>query len=201
MPGIPFNPDQPSVEPVREAVLNRLRHDKNWSQFDNTGSGFDPYVEYVGDERRGRRLFLLYSREVIWQLMSEGVLAPGSNSSNLDHPSSGSPTTVAISSMQRRDTRMIPPDILLLLIAEFPSRIRRCSPIWPKVQPPSDEAAPSPQWSCSASPQNAYSTSSANLFSLRPHGRAGKGGVCCATPAVRNEAEARLGPREVPRTS
>lgn len=86
MPGIPFNPDQPSVEPVREAVLNRLRHDKNWSQFDNTGSGFDPYVEYVGDERRGRRLFLLYSREVIWQLMSEGVLAPGSNSSNLDLP-------------------------------------------------------------------------------------------------------------------
>jgi hypothetical protein len=86
MPGIPFDPTSPSVPDVRRIVLERLRRDSTWKTLDNDGLGFDPYVEYKGDVQRGRAAVVLYAREVFWQLVCEGVLSPGMNSSNLDLP-------------------------------------------------------------------------------------------------------------------
>lgn len=88
---IPFDPTNPSVEAARRIVLTRLRHDPQWHTLDNSGEGFDSYVEYEGTANRG--VLNLYAREVFWQFVVEGILAPGWNSSNLELPGSESPAT------------------------------------------------------------------------------------------------------------
>lgn len=82
----PFDPTNPSIEAVRQIVFERLRADSGWSQLDPSGSGFDPYTEYEGDAARGRPILNLYAREVFWQLVCEGIVTPGLNSSNLNLP-------------------------------------------------------------------------------------------------------------------
>lgn len=87
---IPFDARQPDPVAVRQIVVERLKRDKAWSQLDPSGDGFAPYVEYSGNndaERIGARhalVFLAY--EVFWQLLVEGIVAPGYNSSNLNLP-------------------------------------------------------------------------------------------------------------------
>jgi hypothetical protein len=81
---IPFDPANPSIEAARRIVLARLRHDPQWHALDNSGEGFDPYVEYKGAANRG--VLNLHAREVFWQFVVEGILAPGWNSSNLELP-------------------------------------------------------------------------------------------------------------------
>jgi hypothetical protein len=87
---IPFNPNQPDIEQVRQIVFARLRRDQDWQQRDNTGEGFEPYVEYAGqtelDRRNGRHMLMFLVEEVFWQLVGECILAPGMNSNNPNLP-------------------------------------------------------------------------------------------------------------------
>ena len=84
MSKIPFDPAHPSVDAVRRIVFERLKGDPGWHQLDAGAGGFDPYVEYHGKPHSG--VLALHSREVFWQLVNEGILSPGYNSSNLDLP-------------------------------------------------------------------------------------------------------------------
>lgn len=88
MPGkIPFDPSHPDADAFRQIVVERLRHDAAWRQLDPTGCGFTPYVEYVGQSgHHGRHLLLFLAQEVFWQLIVEGILAPGADSNNLHLP-------------------------------------------------------------------------------------------------------------------
>jgi hypothetical protein len=88
MPGkTPFDPTRPDPEAVRQIVIERLRHDKAWRQFDPTGSGFAPYVEYIGpNAQNGRHLLLFMAHEILWQMIVEGLLAPGMDPNNLHLP-------------------------------------------------------------------------------------------------------------------
>jgi len=55
MDKIRFDPSEKGgLELARVVVLQRLREDKNWNQYDPSGQGFDKYVEYVGDAVQGR---------------------------------------------------------------------------------------------------------------------------------------------------
>jgi len=84
MSKVPFAPNNPDIEAVREIVLARLKKQPDWNQLDQTGQGFEPYVEYVGNSDPG---FLAFqAQEVFWQLVIEGILAPGMNSSNMNLP-------------------------------------------------------------------------------------------------------------------
>lgn len=87
---IPFNPNHHDIEAVRQIVFARLRGDRDWQQRDNTGEGFEPYVEYAGqtemDRRNGRHTLMFLVEEVFWQLVGECILAPGMNSNNLNLP-------------------------------------------------------------------------------------------------------------------
>ena len=87
---IPFDPRNPDLDTVRQIVFERLRRETTWRQLDNTGEGFAPFVEYVAPSefewQNGRHLLLFLAQEVFWQLVVEGVLAPGMDSSNLKLP-------------------------------------------------------------------------------------------------------------------
>jgi len=62
-------------------------NDVAWRQLDPTGDGFAPYVEYVGQtQQHGRHLLLFLAQEVFWQLIVEGILAPGMDPNNLHLP-------------------------------------------------------------------------------------------------------------------
>ncbi len=84
MSKVPFDPARPSATVVRQIVLERLKRDPSWNQLEGGGDRFDPFVEYQGRMERG--LLHLYVREVFWQLVHEGILAPGLDGANLDLP-------------------------------------------------------------------------------------------------------------------
>jgi hypothetical protein len=73
---------------VRQIIFERLRNEPDWSQLDRTGDGYARYVEYAGTESghdaRHRLTFLV--EEMFWQLLVEGILAPGTSSNNPDLP-------------------------------------------------------------------------------------------------------------------
>lgn len=82
-----FDPNEPGgLELVRTAIFERLRTDKNWTQFDHDGSGFDPYVEYKDDRIAGRRRFSFLAFEVTWDLIIQRIISPGLNMSNPNLP-------------------------------------------------------------------------------------------------------------------
>ena len=81
---IPFDPRNPDPDAVRQIVVERLRRDASWCQMDATGDGYEPYADYGGQD--GRRTLLFLTQEVFVQLFVEGILAPGSDSYNLNLP-------------------------------------------------------------------------------------------------------------------
>lgn len=86
MPGVPFNPTEPNMAAVRQIVLARLKHDKDWAQLDMHGTGFDRYVAYQGNPLNGRAVLALHAQEAFWQLVVEGILVPGMNTHNPELP-------------------------------------------------------------------------------------------------------------------
>ncbi len=86
MPGIPFSSNSPDPEAVRQIIFERLRREPNWNQFDRSGDGYGPYVEYVGSPQSGRNALVFAAEEVFWRLMVEDIVAPGMDSSNLKLP-------------------------------------------------------------------------------------------------------------------
>lgn len=83
MARILFDATRPDLAVVRRVVLERLR-DASWEQMDYSGDGFDPFVEYVGQQNR--QLFAELARQVCFGLMVEGILVPGLNIHNPNPP-------------------------------------------------------------------------------------------------------------------
>lgn len=81
---IPFNATSPDLEAVREIIFERLRREPGWQQLDHTGEGYAGYVDFVGS--RNLRALVFAAQEVFWELVIEGILAPGIDSSNLNLP-------------------------------------------------------------------------------------------------------------------
>jgi hypothetical protein len=77
--------DFDNVERVRQIVLYRLLHDKNWKSLHDEWTGFaGNYIEFEHPQLRSRFSFL--ANEVMWQLLVQGVIAPGLNSRDLNLP-------------------------------------------------------------------------------------------------------------------
>lgn len=84
---IQFDPSQRGgLELARAIVFQRLREDQSWNQYDHSGQGFDRYVEYVGDTVQGRHRLVFLTQDILWELMIQGVLAPGLNVNNPNLP-------------------------------------------------------------------------------------------------------------------
>jgi hypothetical protein len=45
---IPFNPQRPDLEAVRQIIFERLRSESSWNSLDPHGTGYSSYVEYEG---------------------------------------------------------------------------------------------------------------------------------------------------------
>lgn len=77
--------DRNNLEFVRQIILHRLKHDREWHQFDYSWTGFTgKYVDFERTQLRDR--FLVLATEVMWQLVTQGIVAPGMNSANLTLP-------------------------------------------------------------------------------------------------------------------
>jgi hypothetical protein len=84
MSKVPYDSAYPEMRLLRLAVFERLRREPAWHHLPNIATEFDQYVEHVNPEQKNALVFHL--REVLWQLLTEGVLAPGSDRSNLELP-------------------------------------------------------------------------------------------------------------------
>jgi hypothetical protein len=60
---------------VREVFIRRLREDAHWNQFGQTQPEFSRYLEFPSYADRTRFDELL--RQVIWEFISAGIIAPG----------------------------------------------------------------------------------------------------------------------------
>ncbi|MGH9783926.1 MAG: hypothetical protein ACRD88_07040 [Terriglobia bacterium] len=85
MTKVQFNPRTDGLEEVRQIVFSRLRQEPDWHQFDYRGHGFANYVE-CADDHDSRETFLFLAHEVCWELIIQGVIAPGLDSMNPNLP-------------------------------------------------------------------------------------------------------------------
>jgi len=87
MSRIKFDPNEEGgLELARAIVLERLRNDSGWRQYDLSGEGFDRFVEYVGDQGSGRRRLASLAQDVLWEFMIQGIIAPGLDVHNPNFP-------------------------------------------------------------------------------------------------------------------
>ena len=80
----PFDCANPSVRAARQILLDKIAQNTHECQLDSNGRTYDPFVEYVGP--RNPEILAFTAQEAFWQLLVEGILAPGMNSSNMNLP-------------------------------------------------------------------------------------------------------------------
>lgn len=78
--------EEGGLELARTIVLNRLRNECHWNQFERTAEGFERFVEYVGDQHEGREKLALLTNEVLWEFIFQRIISPGLDASNPDLP-------------------------------------------------------------------------------------------------------------------
>lgn len=82
---VPYDPAHPDLAAVRRIFFDWLRSDPNANQLNPTGAAYEPFVEYANNNRQPQVL-AFHVTEVFWQLLVEGIVAPGMNSSNPNLP-------------------------------------------------------------------------------------------------------------------
>jgi hypothetical protein len=63
------------IDLVRSVLLRRLREDTNWSQVGQEDANFDRYIEFPS--RKHRLRFDELENQILWELISQGLLIPG----------------------------------------------------------------------------------------------------------------------------
>ena len=87
MDKIKFDPDEKGgLELARAVVLQCLKENRNCYQYNNVFSSLDNYVDFIGDLKQGRRRLTMLAQDVLWELMIQGVIAPGLDSNNPNLP-------------------------------------------------------------------------------------------------------------------
>jgi hypothetical protein len=84
MDKIPFDPNKPDLEAIRQIIFARLQRESGWKSLDHAGEGFSSYVEYAGHPSPDKLAF--FALQAFWQLVNEGILAPGSSGQSPNLP-------------------------------------------------------------------------------------------------------------------
>ena len=84
---IAFDPkEEGGIELARAILIERLKREKNWNSINTYDPGFDPYVEYLGNAHAARTKLLDLIRDVFWEFIIQGIIAPGTTiGTNLPH--------------------------------------------------------------------------------------------------------------------
>jgi hypothetical protein len=82
---VPYDPTRPDLAAVRRIFLDWLRANPNATQLDSSGTAYERLVEYVNNNREPQ-LLAFHVTEVFWELLVEGIVAPGTSSQMLDLP-------------------------------------------------------------------------------------------------------------------
>lgn len=80
-----YDPAHPDWSAVRRIFFDWLRSDPNANQLNTMGDVYQRFVEYANNNRQPQVL-AFHVTEVFWQLLIEGIVAPGMNSSNQNLP-------------------------------------------------------------------------------------------------------------------
>jgi hypothetical protein len=80
----PYDIQNPDPRAARRIMLDWLRANPT-GQLDLVGAAYEPYVEWVAGGRDARVL-AFHLTEVFWELVVEGIIAPGCDAWNLDLP-------------------------------------------------------------------------------------------------------------------
>src|SRR5687767_3740232 len=74
---IKFDPAKPDLALLRQVILRRLRQDTSWHQLDpDPEIGYQNYLE-LAPAFNANQILVWSVLEVFWELVSEGVVAPG----------------------------------------------------------------------------------------------------------------------------
>jgi hypothetical protein len=85
VPKLRFDPTQPeATDVVRQALLDRLRWDKSFTNLNLTDSTCDYYVEFVTERPEDRERFRELFLDVFWELVVQGVITPGNGDGSVD---------------------------------------------------------------------------------------------------------------------
>lgn len=79
----PYDVANPDPKAARRIFFDWLRANPT-GQLDKQGNGYLPFVEVVG--QRHPQLLAFHMTEVFWELVVEGIVAPGTDAWNLDLP-------------------------------------------------------------------------------------------------------------------
>jgi hypothetical protein len=82
---VPYDPAHPDWSAVRRIFFDWLRSDPNANQLNTMGDAYQGFVEYANNNRKPQVL-AFHVTEVFWQLLIEGIVAPGKDSSNQNLP-------------------------------------------------------------------------------------------------------------------
>jgi hypothetical protein len=69
--------DRDNLEFVRQIILTRLKQDAGWNQFERNWPDRRDHVQLEGPQPELGSRFTVLADEVMWQLIIEGVIAPG----------------------------------------------------------------------------------------------------------------------------
>lgn len=83
---LPYDPFHPNWSLLRQIFFNRLRVDDSFRQIPAEGEGFENFVQFQHPANPDRRELGWHMLEVFWQLVIEGIVAPGLNPSNPNLP-------------------------------------------------------------------------------------------------------------------
>jgi hypothetical protein len=83
MAKVKFDFKKPDMTIVRSLVIQRLREHSSFNCLDATGIGFLPYVDMSGSDISR---FGFLARDVCWQFLCNGILAPGAAGQGQDNP-------------------------------------------------------------------------------------------------------------------
>jgi len=86
MEKIKYDINDPNIiEVIRSVIFNRLKRG-GWEQLYVGDTGFDEYFDFGTNISRARDNLILKVQEIFWQLISQGVITPGINTSNPNLP-------------------------------------------------------------------------------------------------------------------
>src|SRR5260221_2068451 len=90
MERLQFDASNPDLTIVRKAIFQRLRDENGWKQLlypSTTDHGFQVYIDLHPPRMDDVEVFQRCVLDVFWQLVTEGILAPGDSAGGMTLPS------------------------------------------------------------------------------------------------------------------